>query len=164
MRRSEMRGGKERLYFQRLGTPLGEATLVWSEKGLRRLEFGTATPEGEERRHEGFEKALGRYFEGKAERFEFPVDLAGLTEFEREVLEAARGIGYGEVRSYSWLARKVGRPKGARAVGRALAKNPLPLVIPCHRVVRSDGSIGGFSMAGGVKAKRKLLELERGRR
>jgi len=152
---------EERLYFQRLTTPLGEATLTWSEKGLSRLEFGEGRAQGKEKRHVGFERALGRYFEGEVERFDFPVDLSRLTEFEREVLEAARGIGYGEVRSYSWLARKVGRPKAARAVGRALAKNPLALVIPCHRVVRSDGSIGGFSMAGGVEAKRRLLDLEK---
>jgi O-6-methylguanine DNA methyltransferase len=155
---------EERLYFQRFTTPLGEATLVWSEKGLRRLEFGTGKAEGKERRHEGFERTLGRYFAGKRERFNFPIDLREMTRFEKDVLEAARGIGYGETRSYSWLARRAGRPKGARAVGRALAKNPLPLVIPCHRVVRSDGSIGGFSMAGGVETKRKLLELERGGR
>jgi O-6-methylguanine DNA methyltransferase len=152
-------GGK--LYVHRLKTRFGEAVLLWSEEGLRSLEMGTGEAEGEARGCPGFEEAMGRYFAGEPERFDFDLDLWGLTEFERDVLRAAREIGYGEVRSYSWLAKKAGRPKAARAVGSVMAKNPLPVIIPCHRVIRADGKLGGFSMRGGVEMKRRLIELER---
>jgi len=147
-------------YVQRMRTPLGEWALVWSEKGLRKFAPRDADAEGEERRLEGFGEAVARYFAGKPERFDFRLDLSGLTEFERKALRAARGIGYGEVRSYGWVAERAGRPRAARAVGNAMAKNPLPIIIPCHRVIRSDGNPGGFSTRGGVETKRRLLALE----
>jgi len=84
-----------------------------------------------------------------------------ITEFTNQVLTACRDIRFGQTISYSGLAKKLGRPGAARAVGCALAKNPLPLIIPCHRVVRSDGKIGGFSTPGGNNLKAKLLELEK---
>jgi methylated-DNA-[protein]-cysteine S-methyltransferase len=87
------------------------------------------------------------------------VDLRGVSEFERAVLLKALEIPPGEVRPYSWIAREIGHPAAVRATGTALAKNPIPLVIPCHRVVRSDGHIGNYSM-GGSSAKRRLLEVE----
>jgi methylated-DNA-[protein]-cysteine S-methyltransferase len=74
------------------------------------------------------------------------------------VLETVRSIPHGEVRSYGWVARQIGKPKAARAVGQALAANPMPLVVPCHRVIGSDGSLTGFT--GGLKMKKRLLELE----
>lgn len=86
-------------------------------------------------------------------------DLRGLSEFERAVLLKALEIPDGEVRPYSWIAKEIGRPDAVRAVGTALGKNPVPLLIPCHRVVRSDGSIGRYSM-GGARAKRTLLTVE----
>lgn len=86
-------------------------------------------------------------------------DLRGLSEFERAVLVKALEIPPGEVRPYSWIAREIGHPEAVRATGSALAKNPIPLLIPCHRVVRSDGRIGNYSM-GGSGAKRALLEAE----
>ena len=151
-----------KFYVHRVKTPFGEAALLWSQEGLRSLEMGKGEAAGEARGYPGFEEAMGRYFARKPERFDFDLDLGGLTKFEREVLTAARGIRCGEVRSYSWLAKKAGRPKAARAVGGVMAKNPLPIIIPCHRVIRSDGTGGGFSMRGGVEMKRKLIELERG--
>ncbi len=89
-----------------------------------------------------------------------PVDLARAGPFEREVLAALRRIPAGQVRTYGEIARAVGQPGAARAVGTACARNPVPLLIPCHRVVRSDGGLGGYSLTGGVGLKRRLLESE----
>jgi O-6-methylguanine DNA methyltransferase len=88
-----------------------------------------------------------------------PVDLDTLTEFEQAVLRKTLEIPYGEVRPYSWVAREIGRPRAVRAVGSALAGNPITFVIPCHRVVRADGHIGNYG-AGGPEAKREVLGLE----
>ena len=85
-------------------------------------------------------------------------DFHGRTVFHQKVWETLRRIPYGRVRSYGWVARKVGKPQAARAVGAACGANPLPLVVPCHRVVAGDGSLGGF--AGGLKLKKRLLVLE----
>ena len=93
------------------------------------------------------------------ERRKLHYDLRGLSEFERAVLLKALEIPDGEVRPYSWIAKEIGRPDAVRAVGTALGKNPVPLLIPCHRVVRSDGTIGNYSL-GGRRAKRTLLTLE----
>jgi len=153
-------GPADELYVCKLKTALGGAVLVWSEKGLRRLRFGGAAPKGTARRHAGFEGALERYFRGEREAFDFPLDLSGVSRFQRSVLKAAREIPYGETRSYGQLAQRMGRPKAARAVAGALARNPLPIIIPCHRIVRANGSAGGFSMEGGTATKRMLLKLE----
>jgi len=102
-------------------------------------------------------KELEGYFSGTRREFSFPLDMQG-TEFELRVWQALRDIPYGERRSYSDVARAIGLPKGARAVGGANSRNPLPLVIPCHRVCAQGGGLGGF--AGGLECKRFLLELE----
>jgi O-6-methylguanine DNA methyltransferase len=88
-----------------------------------------------------------------------PLHLETLTEFERAVLLKTMEIPYGEVRPYSWVAREIGRPRAVRAVGSALAGNPITFVIPCHRVVRADGHLGDYG-AGGPEAKREVLDLE----
>lgn len=88
-----------------------------------------------------------------------PIDWDGLTPFRRAVLEETMRIPAGQTRSYGWLAAKVGRPRAARAVGRVMATNPLPLVVPCHRVVASDGSLRGYG--GGLPMKERLLRAER---
>lgn len=104
--------------------------------------------------------ACSRYFAGKPEALEGqPVDWTLLTAFQRRVYQSARTIPPGEVRSYGWLARRIGKPGSARAVGRALATNPVPLIVPCHRVVAADGSLSGFT--AGVAWKQKLLGMER---
>ncbi len=90
---------------------------------------------------------------------EIRFDLSGLTEFEQAVLRKALEIPRGQVRPYGWIAREIGHPGAVRATGTALAKNPVPLLIPCHRVVRSDGHIGYYSM-GGARAKKRVLEVE----
>lgn len=94
------------------------------------------------------------------DRFEGPVDLSLVGPFERRVLEQLRRIPKGQMRTYRDIAREIGQPGATRAVGNACAKNPVPLIIPCHRVVRSDGGLGGYSLRGGVAVKRKLLEQE----
>jgi O-6-methylguanine DNA methyltransferase len=102
--------------------------------------------------------ALVRHLKGEGRR-NLRFDLRGLSEFERAVLTKALEIPSGEVRPYSWIAREIGHPDAVRATGSALAKNPVPLLIPCHRVVKSDGHLGRYSL-GGSRAKRRLLEVE----
>ena len=109
------------------------------------------------------EAALVRYFDGERVEFGFPLTDGSATAFQRDVWDALCGIPYGETRTYGEVARAVGRPGAARAVGTACGVNPWPIVVPCHRVVASDGSLGGYS--AGVRWKRFLLELEgKGRR
>ena len=100
------------------------------------------------------------YFDGCEVELDAAIDLVGLGPFHRRVLEATRRIPYGQTTSYGALARRAGSPNAARAVGAAMATNPMPIIIPCHRVLRSDGHLGGFSSHNGVADKRRLLEME----
>ncbi len=100
---------------------------------------------------------LKDYFSGKRVEFPEELDLSSATHFQRQVWRLTKLIPYGETRSYGWIAKRLGKKKAARAVGQALARNRLPVIIPCHRVV-SDGGLGGYS--GGVGVKRSLLRLE----
>ena len=92
---------------------------------------------------------------------EVPLDLAGVEEFAAGVYAAARLVGPGEISTYGELARAVGSPGGAQAVGRAMGSNPCPIVVPCHRVLSSTGALHGFSAPGGIATKRRMLEIER---
>lgn len=103
---------------------------------------------------------LALYFSGRPVCFTAALDLTSCTEFQRRVLRACSRINYGQKITYGELARRVGCPAGARAVGGVMARNPVPLVIPCHRVVGCNGSLGGFSAEHGVSLKRFLLDLE----
>jgi methylated-DNA-[protein]-cysteine S-methyltransferase len=104
---------------------------------------------------------IAAFFEGACVDFRnIPITLDEFSSFQRSVLTACRNVGFGRTITYSGLAKRIGRPAAARAVGGALAKNPLPLIIPCHRIIRSDGKIGGFSAAGGTDLKAKLLRHE----
>ncbi len=135
---------------ERAGDPLGFETEYELRHGrpVRRAEAMPASMSAQIRAR----------FEGqRTDRLE--VDLGTLTEFEQAVLRKTLEIPYGEVRPYSWVAREIGRPRAVRAVGSALAGNPITFVIPCHRVVRADGHIGNYG-AGGPEAKREVLELE----
>lgn len=105
------------------------------------------------------ERELRAYFAGRLTAFTSHYDIRHLSRFTRSVLDLTASIPYGEVRSYEWMARKLRNPKAARAVGNALGRNPVPIIIPCHRVVRSDGTIGGFAL--GSAWKKKLLSLEK---
>jgi O-6-methylguanine DNA methyltransferase len=102
---------------------------------------------------------LHEYFQGKRAFFSVPVDLSETPEFQRRVLEAARRIPFGEVRPYAWVAQRIGHPRAVRAVGTALGRNPVPFIVPCHRVLQSGGGIGGYLF--GSETKSGLLALER---
>jgi len=104
-------------------------------------------------------RELVDYLVGRRTFFSVPVDWSAMPAFQRRVLERATSIPFGEVRSYSWMAAQIGHPRAVRAVGTALGRNPVPLVVPCHRVLRSDGSGGGYRY--GLEAKVGLLALER---
>lgn len=101
---------------------------------------------------------LRKYFAGNSVSFDLPLDLSYYTPFRQAVWRAAVAIPYGETRSYGWIAKKIRNPLAVRAVGQALGANPLPVIIPCHRVISSSGALGGFS--SGLSMKEKLLELE----
>lgn len=103
-------------------------------------------------------EALQRYFRGEAAELDWPVELSG-SAFERVVLAAVRRVGWGSTSTYGEIAREIGRPGAARAVGGALGRNPVPLFIPCHRIL-GLASLGGFSAPGGLDLKRRLLGLE----
>jgi methylated-DNA-[protein]-cysteine S-methyltransferase len=151
---------KADVFFDTFQSPLGLLFLVFSGKTLTEMRF-----EGEERPFcprgkapEQFRKQLRDYFSGALKEFHQPVQFLSGTDFEKKVWLALREIPYGETRTYKWLAEKVGSPKASRAVGQALSRNPIPIVIPCHRVIESDGSLGGYS--GGIDIKRRLLDME----
>lgn len=101
---------------------------------------------------------LEEYFLGKRKRFSVPVDLTSATNFQKSVWNMLCKIPYGKTISYKEIARRIGKPKAVRAVGNACAQNPVPVLIPCHRVIRSNGKLGGFS--AGLDVKRRLLEIE----
>ena len=130
---------------------------VTSLKLGRRRERTFAAASGDRWRRMA-EKELAGYFSGKTRSFSALCDLKSLPPFTRAVLKTTAEIPYGQVRSYRWIAAKLGKPGAARAVGNALARNPIPIIIPCHRVVRSDGAIGGFALGTGWK--KRLLALE----
>jgi len=146
-------------------SPLGDLLLAGEEGALRLVSF----PRGRMRRspEQGWTeeaapfraaaKQLGEYFAGTRERFELVLEPVG-TEFQLAVWQALRRIPYGRTWSYAELAQRIGRPRAMRAVGAANGANPLPIVVPCHRVIGADGSLTGFG--GGLPAKQLLLELE----
>ncbi|MCK5563881.1 MAG: MGMT family protein [Planctomycetes bacterium] len=108
------------------------------------------------------QERVASYYRGIAVNFsDVPVDILGLGEFTKRILTACRRIKPGETLTYGQIAVKAGSPKGVRAAGNALARNPLPLIIPCHRIIRANGTPGNFSGAGGKKMKEKMLFLEK---
>jgi O-6-methylguanine DNA methyltransferase len=158
--------------YWKLTSPIGTVYVAHSKAGISMVTRAASPAEFER----AFAKRYGRPVEAEHNpaparvaalvrkltspgRRELHYDLRGLSEFERAVLMKALEIPDGEVRPYSWIAKEIGRPDAVRAVGTALGKNPVPLLIPCHRVVRSDGRIGNYSL-GGQRAKRTLLEVE----
>ena len=105
------------------------------------------------------EAELAEYFSGERRRFKVPLDTRG-TDFEKQVWRHLTSIAYGRTRSYGEVARAIGRPDAARDVGAALARNPYPILVPCHRIVAANGALTGFSAPGGLATKRRMLELE----
>ncbi len=144
-----------------LPSPVGELTLVEENGALTGLYFGTRCLLGEKGTSPLLEEAarqLQEYFAGCRREFSLPLAPRG-TEFQRQVWHALEGIPYGETRTYGEIARAIGKPKACRAVGMANHRNPLSILVPCHRVVGADGSLTGYG--GGLEAKQFLLELEK---
>lgn len=158
--------------YMAIETPLGLAYVAWNEHGLSAVTRAESAVDFEEWAYSLLERhvyhstttpqqlmqAMAAWLAGDR-RAPLRFDLRELTPFAREALLKAREIPYGEVRPYSWIAREIGRPGAVRAVGTAMARNPVPLFIPCHRVVRADGHIGAYSM-GGPESKRRILSAE----
>jgi len=155
-----------------MNSPLGRLFVAMSDRGLCAVEFGVgenaflarldprARLERDPNAVRRTLEQLTEYFSGKRAGFDLPVDLSALTPFQRGVLDVACRIAPGQVWTYRRVAEEMGRPKSSRPVGQALARNPVPIVIPCHRVIASDGSLGGYSGGAGLSAKRWLLRLE----
>ena len=158
--------------YWRLDSPVGPVYIAHSKAGISMVTRARSADDFERSFERRFGRsvsaekslpparvnALVRDLKGEGRRA-LRYDLRGLSEFEQAVLRKALEIPSGEVRPYSWIAKEIGHPGAVRAAGTALAKNPVPLLIPCHRVVRSDGHIGRYSL-GGARNKRRLLEVE----
>jgi O-6-methylguanine DNA methyltransferase len=159
-------------HYAPFDTPLGAVFVAWNGRGVSWVTPAVERDEFEarfrsavgrdvaaaEQLPERLSTAIGKRLDGDR-RVRIPLDLRGHTPFEVAVWTKALEIPRGEVRPYGWIAAEIGKPKAVRAVGSALAHNPVPLVVPCHRVVRSDGMIGQYSM-GGPDAKRRILAAE----
>ncbi len=159
--------------YTTVGTPVGVLLLAATEQGLVRVAYAREDHEqvladlarrisprvllAPDRLAPAVQQ-LEEYFAGARTRFDLPLDRSLSHGFRRLVQEHLPGIGYGTTQSYGAVARSVGRPQAVRAVGTACATNPLPVVVPCHRVLRSDGGLGGY--VGGLEAKTALLDLE----
>jgi methylated-DNA-[protein]-cysteine S-methyltransferase len=153
-------------------TRMGWIGLGWNAHGIVTLLLPRPTraralrdlqreyPDGIVRDHAPTEmmRELEEYTVGRRRSFDLPLDWSSIKPFQRAVLRAASTIPFGETRSYGWIAHQIGNPKAARAVGRALGANPIPIILPCHRVINSNGGLGGYG--GGLPLKVKLLKLE----
>lgn len=155
----EKKSSSTESFYDTLESPIGALYLVFTDHILRGIDFqkpgemlrkGNAPPL--------IKKELREYFEKGREEFTQKIAFARGTDFDREVWLALREVPYGETRTYKWLAGRIGKPNASRAVGQALGRNPIPIILPCHRIIESDGSLGGYS--GGVDIKRRLLDME----
>jgi methylated-DNA-[protein]-cysteine S-methyltransferase len=159
--------------YRTLDTPLGSLLLAATPAGLLRVAYASEGHDGvlatlaarvsprvlrAPGQLDDVARQLDDYFAGRRRSFDVPLDMQLAHGFRRDVLAQLRTIAYGRTASYATVAAAAGSPRAVRAVGTACATNPLPIVVPCHRVVRSDGSLGGY--LGGVTAKQTLLSLE----
>jgi methylated-DNA-[protein]-cysteine S-methyltransferase len=164
----------ESVFYTVFKNPIGLTGLAATQKGLVRLVNKVPNEKAFENflvKKLGFQaiqnpnhfksliEEFANYFKGEQEAFHFPLDLRLGTAFQQKVWKSLLTIPYGTTRSYKWLAQSIKNPNSARAVGNANGQNPLSIIIPCHRVVRENGELGGYT--GGVQTKRFLLELEK---
>jgi methylated-DNA-[protein]-cysteine S-methyltransferase len=154
-------------------TALGDFRLAASDFGLLAVEWADSQPQFDAyirkfKRHaqpnaakiKPYARELGEYIKGKRREFTFPIDWNSLQPFQRSALQAVFAIPYGETRAYAEIAAQIGHPNAYRAVGRANATNPMPLVIPCHRVIGADGKLRGYGGGNGLPTKEWLLKME----
>jgi methylated-DNA-[protein]-cysteine S-methyltransferase len=146
-------------FSTQFSSTVGPLTLEGDDRALTRIGFGQPeAPQGDARAVAAAAIQLEQYLAGERTEFDVDIEVVG-TPFERRVWDEVRAIPYGETASYAEIARRIGRPDACRAVGRANGRNPVPVIVPCHRVIGSDGSLTGY--AGGIEMKRALLDLER---
>jgi methylated-DNA-[protein]-cysteine S-methyltransferase len=159
--------------YGEMESPIGPLLIAVTDDGVCEIEFGRSTtvaaflgrltgrgfdPVADQRAIAPVVKQLSEYFQGRRNTFDVPVDFSGLSPFARDVLQATARVPFGGVATYSEIAKRIGNPGASRAVGNALGRNPIPVILPCHRVVPADHSIGKYT--GGVDIKVKLLSLE----
>ena len=149
-------------------TPLGDLRLAASARGLiavewvhSQMDFDSYLLHAETESLAPYAEQLREYFEGNRREFTFSIDWSIFRPFQREALQRVAQIPYGETRTYADIALELGRPGAARAVGRANATNPMPIVIPCHRLIGRDGKLHGYGGGEGLKTKEWLLKMER---
>jgi len=167
------REGLATVGYDRLDSPVGPLWVAIGPKGVTTIHYGDEPSDSElrrlvrvygpgivpdHRRSSALARELDQYFSGKRREFDIDVDLSGLTPFQTKILVATAKIPFGAVSTYQAVARRAGNEKASRAAGGALNSNPIPIVVPCHRVVGSNGSLVGY--AGGLDTKRRLLAIE----
>ena len=164
---------EETLYYTSAPSALGAVYVAYTERGVSAVDLAPGDDAFARALHRKYRKSAVRdphppqtlrhdltQFLTSLDGFAGPVDLSMVGPFERMVLERLRRIPRGQVRTYRDIAREIGHPGASRAVGNACAKNPVPLIVPCHRVIRADGGLGGYSLRGGPALKRRLLAQE----
>lgn len=159
--------------YGEVASPVGPLMIASSDKGVCEIAFGDNETEAQFLHHlrtRGFRpvqnqtaiaavaQELSEYFRGERNHFEVPLDVSGVSLFTQAVLKATTEVPFGHLTSYRGIAERIGKPSATRAVGNALGRNPIPVIIPCHRIVRSDSSLGGYT--GGIRIKERLLSLE----
>jgi O-6-methylguanine DNA methyltransferase len=160
-------------WYGEMDSPVGPLFVAATDKGVCEIDFVSAHDQADMVRRleqRGFHpienqraitaiaEQLNEYFSGKRNRFEVPLDFSGVTPFTKAVLAATSDVPFGHLSTYRQIAQSIGQPKATRAVGNALGRNPIPVIVPCHRIVRSDFSLGGYT--GGLHIKQTLLKLE----
>jgi methylated-DNA-[protein]-cysteine S-methyltransferase len=174
MEADSMTSSSQKIYLSELNdTPLGDLRLIASDLGLLAVEWADSQADLDsllqklgrqlqvnDAKLRPYAKEILEYLKGKRREFTFPIDWESLKPFQRKSLKAVFKVPYGETRTYAEIAAKIGHPNAPRAVGRANATNPMPLVIPCHRLIGTDGKLHGYGGGNGLPTKAWLLKME----